>query len=163
MTIDSSQLLHRLLGPIRPAGLAAPPAPRLPIEAQSFEQLLAQASQGELRSERSVTIAPGVGAALEAIQLDRLAQAADRAETAGARRALMAIDGRALVIDLPSRTVVHELSPSTTHAVVPVDAAVSVPAEGVSTPPALRRFPGLHAALPIHSHPRMSGSSPQGA
>jgi hypothetical protein len=126
--MNSIDLLRRLEPAVRPH--APPIAPQSPglFDAQPFEALLAQAFAGEMRSGRAVIDHPsGLEPPLERAQLERLALAADRAEAAGARRALMMIDGRALVLDVESRAIAAELSDRSPATVLSVDAAMLVP------------------------------------
>src|SRR5687768_1214603 len=101
MVLSAAQLLRNLEPAIRPggAGTLTPPPTRgtAPLESQSFEQLLALAKSGGMASGRPVEFEFEVQPPLEAAQIDRLAQAADQAEAAGAKTALMLIDGRAFV------------------------------------------------------------------
>jgi hypothetical protein len=124
---DPTFLLKQLEPAVRPAYLGTPTArPSAPLEHQPFDELLAQAKAGRLESGRVVSAAVE-GEPLSPGQLRRLAAAADTAEASGARRALMMLDGRALVLDVPTRTISAELSASTE--VEKLDAAVYVPTD----------------------------------
>lgn len=132
MPIDPLQLLRRLEPPVRPgAAPARSGAPGAPIERRGFDDLLSLVARGSLRSERSVTVAGAahIDPPLEAGQLARLASAADEAESAGAHRAVMLIDGRGIVMDVPQRVVEDELGASPTRQRFELDAAVYVMAE----------------------------------
>lgn len=108
MNSDSVNLLHRLgSGPRSiggtPAGSAAGAATAL-----GFAGLLARANAGELESGRFVTVsqeAAAAGVRLSDEQVARLSVAADRAEAAGLRSALVLIDGQALRLDVGNRTI----------------------------------------------------------
>lgn len=127
MTIDSNILLRQLEPAVRPAYMSASPArAAAPIEQQSFDDLLAKASSGRLASERPVTAAFEAGEPLSPQQMARLGPAADLAEAAGARTALMLVDGRGLVLDVAARTLAEELAAPGASRVVKVDAAVIV-------------------------------------
>lgn len=110
----------------------------------TFAQTLTQARQGTLESGVPVRVASGAGVELSDGQLARLAQAADRAEAAGATRALVLIDGMALRLEVGTRTISGraELPGAGIGVIAGVDAVVSVPAEKVDaatrrgTPPA---------------------------
>jgi hypothetical protein len=113
MTLNATQLLKRLEPAVRPVG--APPALGSPknaasIEGQSFDQLFALASKGALNSGRQIQLQYEPTPPLSASQLERLAAAADQAEAAGAKTALMMLDGRGFVIDVQRRTLIGELS-----------------------------------------------------
>ena len=125
--IDSTFLLKQLEPAIRPAYLSTPASrPSTPLEHQPFDELLASAKAGRLASGR--VVAPEMeGEPLSPEQLERLGVAADKAETSGARRALLMLDGRALVLDVSTRTISAELSASS--AVEKLDAALYVPTE----------------------------------
>ena len=156
MTVDSAHLLRRLEPAVRPAYATPPPPqhPQPPLEGQSFDELLVRAQQGSVRSGRAVHWSGGGGAAdpaspIDEQQLARLSAAADVAEAAGAKRALMLIDGRGVVLDVANRTLVAELADEGAVRAVKVDAAVNVPdpdhdSEG---PPATPPSPGLMRQL----------------
>ncbi len=153
MTVDSAHLLRRLEPAVRPAYATPPPPqhPQPPLEGQSFDELLALAQQGSVRSGRAVHWGGGADPAspIDEQQLTRLSAAADVAEAAGARRALMLIDGRGVVLDVANRTLVAELADDDAARAVKVDAAVNVPdpdhdSEG---PPATPPSPGLTRQL----------------
>jgi hypothetical protein len=126
---DSSFLLRKLEPAVAPSYLA-PPArqPTAPLEQRPFDELLAEAQAGRLASGRTVS----AGFDLSPQELDRLAGAADVAEASGAKRAMLLFDGRALVLDVPTRTISGELSLSSP--IETLDAAVYVPAEGEQPP-----------------------------
>ncbi len=124
---DSIQLLRQLEPAVRP-GQARTPTNRgsAAIEHQSFDQLMAQAARGEMESGRTTRLAFEPGEELDEQQIQRLSAAADRAEAAGARRALMMMDGRGFIMDVDQRTLTAELSFDSAIN-VGVDAAVFVP------------------------------------
>ncbi|MHC4416009.1 MAG: hypothetical protein ACYS0G_12065 [Planctomycetota bacterium] len=133
---DPTLLLKQLEPAVRPAYAAAPVArPQAPLEQTRFEELLAQASRGLVKSDRSVVHSMPVAPTLDQPQMARLASAADLAEASGARRALMLIDGRGLILDVSSRALTAELSSAS--ALVDTDAAVYV-AGGDDEPDAAR-------------------------
>jgi hypothetical protein len=109
--------------------------PRLPLEEQSFDELLALVSHGELRSGRGVSVASDGVEPLTPPQLERLAAAADLAESEGAGRALMLIDGRALILEVASRTLSGELDMNAAAPLVRLDAAVYVAGDGEAPAP----------------------------
>jgi hypothetical protein len=144
MVIDPIQLLKRLEPAVRPV---AAPAGRTdanaPLEQQSFDELLSLVSHGRVHSGRAVRVADDAALSepLTDEQVQRLAAAADRAEAAGARRAVMLIDGRGVVMDVPQRTISTELT-SSDRSITRIDAAVYVAGEddaaGDVRPPGLR-------------------------
>ncbi|MCH7798118.1 MAG: hypothetical protein IID28_06695 [Planctomycetes bacterium] len=141
---DATFLLKRLEPAVRPSYFGPGSArPSAPLEQQPFEELLAAAKAGRLASGRSVSGALESGEALEPSQLKRLAAAADVAEASGAQRAVLFMDGRALVLDVPARSIDGELSMSSPSA--NIDAAVYVPAEGEHAEPRPLGPPGAVA------------------
>src|SRR6267142_1940354 len=110
MAIDSTQLLKRLNPAVRP-GMAGPSnsSAHKPIEQQSFDQLLRLASRGSICSGRQIEVGCELQPPLEAGQLERLASAADQAQAEGSSKALMLVDGRALILDVASRRIEAEL------------------------------------------------------
>ena len=132
MAVDPIQLLKQLEPAVRPGAAPAPGrSPQAPLERRSFDELLALVSRGSMHSGRPVTIdeAASLKAELEGDQLPRLAAAADRAEAAGAQRAVMLIDGRGLVMDVADRIVTAELGAGRGGHLVDIDAAVYVAGE----------------------------------
>ena len=87
---------------------------------------------GSLSSGRQVEQDGAVGEPLDAGQLARLAVAADAAEASGAQRALMMIDGRGLVMDVPDRRLTGEMTLG--NQTERVDAALYVPADDEHVP-----------------------------
>jgi len=129
MAIDPIQLLKKLEPAVRPASApSAAPGPEAPLEQRSFDDLLALVSTGSLHSGRPVTVAGGarLKESLDGSQLDRLTAAADLAEAAGARQAVMLLDGRGLVLDVAARRLTAELGPDPARPLMNIDAAVYV-------------------------------------
>lgn len=126
MTIDPTRLLQQLEPAVRPGASPTRAAgPRPSIESQSFAQLLEIAGRGELASGLEVAVRFDAQPPLNASQLDRLSQAADQAEAAGAARAMLVIDGRHLLLDVADRALIAEVSPAQrSHVLAPVDAVV---------------------------------------
>ncbi len=128
---DSTLLLKQLEPAVRPAYMGPPASrPTAPLEQQPFDELLASAKAGRLASGRAVSTAD-VGEPISPEQLQRLAIAADRAESSGAQRAVLLLDGRALMLDVPTRTISVELSASS--AMEKIDTALYVPTESEQT------------------------------
>ena len=129
--IDPTFLLKQLEPAVRPAYLGTPPSqPTAPLEQQPFDELLASAKAGRLASGRDVTAAYE-GEPITTEQFQRLAIAADRAESSGAQRAVLLIDGRALMLDVATRTISSELTASS--AMEKTDTAIYVPTESEQT------------------------------
>ncbi|MHC5113480.1 MAG: hypothetical protein ACYTGP_03515 [Planctomycetota bacterium] len=128
MTIDAARLLRKLEPPVRPVGTHGVATPPRPFEQQGFDELLSLVSTGGVRSERTVTVIDEkrLGEPLTEADLERLASAADIAEASGARRAVMLMDGRGLVMNIADRLVTGELSQDPAQRLVDLDAAVYV-------------------------------------
>lgn len=122
-----AQLLKRLEPPVRPAyageGLTRR---RLPLEENTFDELMALVSDGRVRSDRNVTVEFESDHELTDEQMSRLAIAADVADESGAKRALMLIDGRGLVLEVSDRRLVSELTDEQATHMAQLDAAVYV-------------------------------------
>ncbi len=141
MTTDPTILLKHLEPPISPAyAHGAVGRPRLPIEHTPFDQLLAQARQGSVLSGRRIEVAFAMSPALDETQMTRLGTAADLAEASGARRALMLVDGRGLVLEVSDRSLQAELAAATP--VAGIDAAVYVEGDEGELPAAALKPPG---------------------
>lgn len=141
MTTDPTILLKNLEPPISPAyAHGAVGGPRLPIEQTPFDQLLAQARQGSVSSGRRIEVAFAMSPALDETQMMRLGRAADLAEASGARRALMLVDGRGLVLGVSDRSLQAELAAATS--VAGIDAAFYVGGDEGKSPTAALKLPG---------------------
>lgn len=157
MVVSSVQLLKNLEPAVRPGALvAAGIKPSAPLEGQSFDQLLALASKGKIASDRPVEVTFDAQPPLSPAQFERLSKAADQAEAAGAKQALMMIDGRNFVLDVESRTLTAELSAATPMQVVNIDTAISVTDDdqpnfrGVIAPPSAGVLPPAIARQLAH-------------
>jgi len=147
MAIDPTQLLRKLEPAVRPTGSPATTRrPHAPFEKQSFDQLLTMVSSGSVNGGKPVMIDPHADLKdeLDDGQLDRLTCAADMVEASGARRAVMLIDGRGLILDVSGRRLTAELSVEPASQLINIDAAVYVAGEDETSaisgaPPA---FPG---------------------
>jgi hypothetical protein len=141
------------LSPLRAlASGARPPAAATPArspDAPDFQALLRQARAGEISSGRDVTVAKRAGVDLTPGQLARVARAADRAEASGALKALVLIDGQALVLDVPAREVVGSAKLDPGAVIAGVDAVVAAPPSSSAADPA-----------PIPPSPPASGLTP---
>lgn len=109
-----------------------------------FSGLLERARGGQLSSGRGVEIAPDVLAEFSPDQMQRLADAADRAQAAGAEQALVQIDGVLVRMDVASRTITAEVDPQHGDVLTGFDAFVeaSDPTGASSAPAGLVPLPG---------------------
>jgi len=151
MSIDAARLLKKLEPPVRPVGNYAVSTPSRPLEQQGFDELLALVSTGGVRSDRGVTVLDDelLSDPLTEPQLERLASAADLAESSGAERAVMLLDGRGLVMDIGPRLVTGELSMDPQHRLADLDAAVYVAGEDEEEPTdTVPRLPGTGLVPP---------------
>ena len=134
MATDPIQLLRRLEPAVRPAGA---PNPGLraatPFERRSFQELLTLVADGRVRSDRPVRLDFDPPDPPTPEQLERLAAGGDLAAAAGAEIALMLIDGRAFVMDVPGRALVGALEGGTASRLVELDAAVIVATDDASS------------------------------
>ena len=108
MTVDPTALLRQLgqTGRVGAASGASAASSAENVQAGEFADLLKRARDGTLSSTRPVTIEEGSGVTLSDDQLARLSLAADRAEAAGLRKALVMIDDQRVIIDVQQRTVI---------------------------------------------------------
>lgn len=128
MTALSTSLLRSLLGTQQaaPTGGAGSLAGIGASGGLNFASLLAAARGGSLTSDRPVEASPEVKSQLTGDQLNRIALAADQAESAGMNSALVLIDGKAVKLDVLSREVTDVMDPRTA-AVTGVDGVIAAP------------------------------------
>lgn len=108
MDSTSLQLLKMLGSGVRPTelpGLSGKASGASAPGGVSFADLLKQAQDGTLVSKLPVTISSDEAIALSDEQLARVSVAADKAEAAGIKTALLKIDGQSLVLDVHSRQI----------------------------------------------------------
>ena len=162
MSPSSIQLLRQVDPPVRPT-FGAPPASvgAAPLEQQNFAQLLSAVSQGQVRSGRQVDVACELHPPLAAKDMERLAAAGDMAEASGSRRALMMIDGRGLVMDVASRTIVGELSASESARMFGVDSTMYVTRDDESQYKGMLPPPGGGLLSPLLNLLGIGGGSAQ--
>jgi hypothetical protein len=91
--------------------------------------MLEQAETGGVSSDLPNRVSRHAGVDLSPSQLNRLAGAADRAEAAGATKALVMIDGMVLQMDVGLRTITGKTDTSATKVLNGVDAVVTVAPE----------------------------------
>ena len=113
MTIDTAQMLRQLAAGGAPPGVQAPSgaAAAQRTDEGAFAELLKRARDGTLSSNRPVSAEKAAGVALSDEQLARLSLAADRAEAAGLRTALVLIDDQRLILDVHQRTIIGAATP----------------------------------------------------
>lgn len=104
----------------------------------SFGDLLRAAEEGQISSGAPVTIAKSAGVSLSSAQLGKLATAADRAQAAGADRALVLMDGMAMQLDVATRTItgLAKVAPGTKlpQVLTGVDTVITVPSDEDAAP-----------------------------
>ncbi|MBX3363570.1 MAG: hypothetical protein KF866_02285 [Phycisphaeraceae bacterium] len=121
MSMQALHLLRALGSGVLPQGV---PARKPAAGTPEFEQLLEQARKGHGRTGAGVDIDPGLGLSLDEAQMQRLAEAADRATAAGAKTAVVHLDGMLLTLDVASRRVVGQVRPHLGDVLTGVDAFV---------------------------------------
>ncbi len=96
-----------------------------------FAELLHAARSGAVSSGLPVEIEPALGLELSSEQQARLEIAADRATSEGAERAVVVLDGKALVLDVETRRVIDAKDLDELGAIPNVDTVIgaSEPAE----------------------------------
>jgi hypothetical protein len=108
-----------------------------------FATLLSQARAGQIASGREVTIARNVGVNLTDDQVKRLSVAADLAESQGATRALVHIDGMTLKLDVSMREVTGAVNLKASNVLTGIDAVIDVPGDAKDK----AHIPALPASL----------------
>jgi len=96
--------------------------------------MLDKASTGGVSSDLPIRVSRHAGIDLTPSQLNRLAAAADRAEAAGASKALVLIDGMVLQMDVGLRTITGKADTSATRVLNGVDAVVTVAPDAGEVP-----------------------------
>lgn len=144
MTSTSPDLLgllaSRAMPGLAPGTASAPPA----AAGLDFGKMLLDAESGKLHSGREVTIAKGAGLKLSDDQVKRISAAADIAESQGATRALVMIDGMAVKLDVGMREVTGAIDLKQAGVLTGIDAVVDVPPTGGAT---AAQDPASEAAL----------------
>lgn len=132
MSAGPIDLLRSLASGTRGPDRGAQPQPEM-----TFERMLELARNAELGSGVPVRVAPSAGVELTDAQMARLAGAADRLEVSGATRALVVIDGRALSLDVATRTVTGAVRIEPGTPLVGFDAVMHLPESGPAGAPTL--------------------------
>ncbi len=126
VAIEPTQLLLKLAGLAAGRSVHAAGAGEASLPGGvDFAALLRKAAAGEGESGRDVLIGAGVDVELDASRAARLSAAADVAESQGFDRALVLIDGKALVLDVGERTVLASVDPGKAGAAGDIDGVVS--------------------------------------
>lgn len=123
MSTLSTNMLRTLLGTQAHTPTAAAAAT---VGGLNFSSLLSAARAGNVTSDRPVEAAPEAAGKLSPEQLQRIAVAADHAESAGMVDALVLIDGQAVKLDVLSRQVTAVLDPRTV-AITDIDGVLAAP------------------------------------
>jgi hypothetical protein len=105
--------------------------------------MLQDATTGGISSGLPIRVARTAGVDLSPSQLTRLAAAADRAEAAGASKALVLIDGQVLEMDVGLRTITAHADLNATKVLMGVDAVITVAPDAGELP---GQAPALSAA-----------------
>lgn len=105
MSSESVQLLRQLASGVRAPSPTPVSGQSSTVQAGDFSALLRQAQSGELVSNAPVSIARDAGVSLTEDQLAKLSIAADKAEAAGVRTALVLLDGQSVTLDVANRVV----------------------------------------------------------
>lgn len=110
MTLDAATLLKALgsgMHPAAPIGAASPGTSQAAIGAGQFADLLDKARSGLLSSNKPVSIASEIAGRVTISEDDlaRIALAADKAEAAGVRTALVVLDDQQVVLDIADRKI----------------------------------------------------------
>lgn len=125
MNATGTDLLRLLSAQATPG--VSPGSASAPTGALDFAQLLSQAKAGQLSSGRDVSVASGSGVQLSDDQIKRISAAADIAESQGATRALVMIDGMAIKLDVSMRQVTGSVDMKSQGVLTGIDAVIQVP------------------------------------
>jgi hypothetical protein len=126
-TNHTNQLLSALSG-ARTNAAARSAQPAAPISGTPFDELLEEARTGAATGASPVKLAKGLDLKLNEDQLARVAAAVDLAQANGAGRVMVLVDGRALQVDVGTRTILGEVTGAKTASMPGVDAVVNAPA-----------------------------------
>ncbi len=132
--IPGVDMLKILGGGVRPAGVPGGAPISQAFSRVGFATMLEQARAGQVSSGVPVNVLPGAGVELTPSQLQRLALAADQAEAQGAARAVVAIDGMLLHLDVGVRSITGLIDAEKPGVLAGVDAVVVAPMEQEDTP-----------------------------
>lgn len=143
-SVTGVELLRTLGSGVLPPGVESRAGGSATIDRMGFAELLSKARSGVMESGIPVRVASGAGVTLSEEQLERLQSAADVAESEGATRALVFIDGMALRMDVHDRTVLGEANLSDGGIVTDIDSVISLPGKnsGADAPAGIVPPPG---------------------
>lgn len=144
MTTSPVDLLRKLGSGVRPDASSGS-ASAQGAGGIDFGALLERVRSGEVASGRPVTVSSEAGVELSQEQLSRLSIAADAAEATGAHTLLALVDGKALTIDVPTRSVTGGPAALSGRVATDFDAFIIVPEAGSNDLRAL--FSGSQPAL----------------
>jgi hypothetical protein len=131
---QGADLLKALGGSVRPAGVPGGAPISQAFSRVGFATMLEQARAGQISSGVPVSVLPSAGVELTPSQMQRLAIAADQAEAQGAARAVVAIDGMLLHLDVGVRSITGRIDAETSGVLAGVDAVVVAPPEQEGAP-----------------------------
>jgi len=133
---NAIDMLKRLNPAVRPLPPNAAEG-AAPFEARAFDDLLTLVARQGMATGRPVSIDPGLDLDLDEPALERLGAAADTAEAAGFRNALILDDGRALALDVTQRLIRGQITPGASPEAIALDGAVVTTSAGAGTEPGL--------------------------
>lgn len=110
------------------------------VEQAAFADLLERAKAGELSSGRPIEIDDDAGVTLSDAEMAMLTVAADKAEAAGIRRAVVMTGGQAVILDVGSRTVVGKAE-SEDGVISGIDGVIRLGADGATEVDTMLRPP----------------------
>lgn len=138
MTPLGNDLLAALASGVRTTAPTRAEADTNALGGLGFAELLQSARSGSVSSGLPVEIESALDLELNDDQRARLEQAADRATSEGAKRAVVVMDGKALVLDVESRRVIDSKQLDELGAIPNIDAVI-----GASKPKAEEPQVGL--------------------
>ena len=147
--MGTSDLLRTLSSTILPPGVERRTGQSAPgaVPSQSFAELLAGKTTGKLSNDRGVNIRAESGVQLNADQMARVANAMDQAESAGAQRALVMIDGMALKVDVGVRQVIQQVDLKQSSTMSGIDTVIYAGDQTASAQKAIMPGAGFHPSL----------------
>lgn len=126
MSTLTTNMLKSLLSTQSPSFSTGASAGTQTVGGANFAGMLSAARKGTVTSDRPVEASAEAAGKLTAEQLQRIAVAADHAESAGMNTALVLIDGQAVKLDVLGREVTGVMDPRTV-AVTDIDGVLAAP------------------------------------